>query len=68
MTEPTKISVSLGFTANLGNFQSLRVDVGIQDWTREGEHVDEAFERIYAYVENKLVEKIDQTKEEIDGS
>jgi len=27
----TKVSVTLGYTLNLGNFQSLRVDLGVVD-------------------------------------
>jgi hypothetical protein len=34
--EETKINVTLGYTLNLGNFQSLRLDLGIIDSMREG--------------------------------
>jgi hypothetical protein len=27
--EDTKVSVTLGYTLNLGNFQSLRLDLGV---------------------------------------
>ena len=37
--ENTKINVTLGYTLNLGNFQSLRLDLGIVDSKREGENV-----------------------------
>jgi methyl coenzyme M reductase subunit D len=62
--EQTKINVSLGYTLNLGNFQSLRIDIGIIDSKREGEHVDEAFERVYGFVEQKLAEKVNEAKEQ----
>ncbi len=65
MSETTKIRVGLGFTYNVGNFQSLRVDVAIEDWRREGETTDEGFERVYSYVEAKLLEKVEQTRKEI---
>ena len=52
-------------TLNLGNFQSLRLDLGIVDSKREGENVDEAFERIYKFVEDKLTDKIQEAKSEI---
>jgi hypothetical protein len=61
----TKISVTLGYTLNLGNFQSLRLDLGIVDSKREGENVDEAFSRVYKFVEDKLTEKIQEAKSEI---
>ena len=63
--ENTKINVTLGYTLNLGNFQSLRLDLGIVDSKREGENVDEAFERIYKFVEDKLTDKIQEAKTEI---
>ena len=62
--ENTKINVTLGYTLNLGNFQSLRLDLGIVDSKREGENVDEAFERIYKFVEDKLTDKIREAQEE----
>jgi hypothetical protein len=61
----TKVSVTLGYTLNLGNFQSLRLDLGIIDSKRDGENVDEAFSRVYKFVEDKLTEKIQEAKSEI---
>ena len=61
----TKVSVTLGYTLNLGNFQSLRLDLGIVDSKRDGENIDEAFVRVYKFVEDKLTEKIQEAKSEI---
>ena len=33
----TKVSATLGYTLNLGNFQSLRVDLGVVDYTYKGD-------------------------------
>jgi hypothetical protein len=63
--ENTKITVTLGYTLNLGNFESLRVDLGVSDSRRDGETVDQAFERVYDFVEQKLIEKTKEAKEEI---
>ena len=63
--EDTKVSVTLGYTLNLGNFQSLRLDLGIVDSRRNGETVDQAFERVYKFVEDKLTDKINEAKSEI---
>ena len=63
--EQTKINVTLGYTLNLGNFQSLRIDLGIEDSRRDGETIDEAFGRVYSFVETKLTEKINESKDEI---
>jgi hypothetical protein len=62
--EPTKINVTLGYTLNLGNFQSLRLDLGIVDSKRDGETTNEAFDRVYKFVEDKLTEKIREAQEE----
>jgi len=63
----TKVSVTLGYTLNLGNFQSLRVDLGVEDDKREDEKVEEAFERVYSFVETKLAEKVKEASAEIDS-
>jgi hypothetical protein len=62
--EPTKVSVTLGYTLNLGNFQSLRLDLGVVDSKRDGENTDQAFDRVYKFVEDKLTEKIKEAQEE----
>jgi len=64
--EDTRVSVTLGYTQNLGNFQSLRIDLGIVDSKRDGETVDQAFVRVYKFVEDKLTEKVAEAKVEID--
>jgi hypothetical protein len=63
--EETKVSVTLGYTLNLGNFQSLRLDLGVVDSKRNGENTNDAFERVYKFVEDKLTEKINEAKSEI---
>ena len=61
----TKVSVTLGYTLNLGNFQSLRLDLGVVDSKKDGETTNEAMERVYKFVEDKLTEKINEAKAEI---
>ena len=62
----TKVTVALGYTLNLGNFQSLRVDLGVTDSRRDGENINEAFERVYSFVEEKLAEKVREASSEIE--
>jgi hypothetical protein len=62
--DSTKVNVTLGYTLNLGNFQSLRLDLGVVDSKRDGETTDEAFERVYKFVEDKLTSKIKEAQEE----
>jgi len=61
----TKVSVTLGYTLNLGNFQSLRVDLGVVDHVREGENTNEAMDRVYDFIEAKVVEKVQEAKTEL---
>jgi hypothetical protein len=63
--EDTRVSVTLGYTLNLGNFQSLRLDLGVVDSKRDGENTDQAFERVYQFVEDKLTAKIAEAKSEL---
>lgn len=65
--EDTKVRVALGYTLNLGNFQSLRIDVEVSDTKRDGENTDQAFERVYAFVEDKLAAKVKEASQEIES-
>ena len=62
--DSTKVNVTLGYTLNLGNFQSLRLDLGVTDSTKNGENVEQAFNRVYKFVEDKLTDKIKEAQEE----
>jgi hypothetical protein len=64
--DSTKVKVGLGYTLNLGNFQSLRIDLEVQDNKRDGESTSEAFERVYAFVEAKLGEKVKEAQGDIE--
>jgi hypothetical protein len=61
----TKVKVDLSFTRNLGNYESIKIGIGIEDDVRQGETVDSATERVYAFVEKKLVEKTQEVEEEL---
>jgi hypothetical protein len=65
--DSTRVTVSLGYTLNLGNFQSLRIDLGIEDARRDKESVNDAFERVYSFVETKLAEKVREASSELEG-
>jgi hypothetical protein len=67
MSNSTKVQWSLGYTLNTGNFQSLRLDCQVEDFVREGESTKEASDRIYSFVEDQLIEKLKEAKEEVDG-
>jgi hypothetical protein len=66
MSDKTSVSVTLGYTLNLGNFQSLRVDIGCTDFLREGEDQSVAMERVYKFVEDTVIKKVDEAKKELE--
>jgi hypothetical protein len=61
----TKVKVDLSFTRNLGNYESIKIGIGIEDWVREGETADSATERVYRFVEDKLIQKTQEVEEEL---
>ena len=65
--EDTKVNVGLGYTLNLGNFQSLRIDISVTDNKRDGENINDAFERVYAFVEEKLSNKVKEASAEVES-
>ena len=61
----TKVKVDLSFTRNLGNYESIKIGIGVEDFVRAGEHVDTATDRVYAFVESKLIEKTNEVEQEL---
>ncbi len=63
--ESTHVKVELQFVRNLGNYESLRVSIGVEDYVRDGETVDAATDRVYDFVESKVVEKVSEIEKEL---
>ena len=63
----TKVKIDLSFTRNLGNYESIKIGIGVEDDVRVGENVDSATERVYKFVEDKLIEKTREVEEELKG-
>lgn len=61
----TRVKVDLSFTRNLGNYESIKIGIGIEDDIRSGENVDTATERVYKFVEEKLIQKTQEIEEEL---
>lgn len=66
MSEPTRAKWTLGYTMNLGNFQSLRIDCEISASAQENETATELSSRVYKLVETQLVKKIQEAKKELE--
>ncbi len=65
MENRTQVRVDLSFTRNLGNFESIKIGIGVDDFVRPDENVDTATERVYKFVESKLIEKTQEVEEEL---
>lgn len=63
----TSVKVELQFTRNLGNYESIRVALGVEDFVRSGENTSTATDRVYKFVEDKLVEKMNEIESELKG-
>ena len=61
----TVVKVDLSFTRNLGNYESIKINIGVEDSVRSGETVDAATERVYKFVEEKLIEKTREVEKEL---
>lgn len=62
----TRVRVGLKFVRNLGNYESIHIDLGIEDFVREDDgNVDRAVDRVYKFVESKLLEKVREVEEEL---
>ena len=58
-----KIGVAKGVTKNMDNFESLRVDVWLEDYKQDGESIDEAYVRIGAIVDEELQNQVNSILE-----
>lgn len=65
---PTQVRVDLSFTRNLGNFESIKIGIGVDDYVRDGESVESATDRVYKFVESKLISKTQEVEEELNGN
>lgn len=61
----TRVKVDLSFTRNLGNYESIKVGIGVEDDVRPGENVESATDRVYKFVEEKLISKTTEIEKEL---
>jgi len=62
MSDRTSVTVNLGYTMNIGNYQSFRIDLGCTDFVKDGESYDDAMNRVYSFIESKVVEKLQEAE------
>jgi hypothetical protein len=67
MTNQTSIRIDLQYTRNLGNYENIKIGIAVEDFKRDGESTDEATDRVYKFVESKLIEKVNEVEGELKG-
>lgn len=65
---PTRVRVGLKFVRNLGNYENIHVDVGVEDNVRQGENVSQAMDRVYTFVEEQLIQRVQEIEADLSGS
>lgn len=60
-----RVEVRMGYTRNMGSFESMRIDVGISSDARDSETIQQAYDRVYKFVEERLLEDFEATEEEL---
>lgn len=64
----TQVTAGLTYTRNLGNFENVKVNIEVTDSAREGEKVGDAFDRVYGFVEAKLMQKVQEIENDLKGN
>lgn len=65
---PTRVKVGLKFVRNLGNYENIHVDLGVEDYVRNTETVAQAMDRVYDFVEEQLVRRVQEIEADLSGS
>lgn len=59
------VSYKARFTRNMGNFESLQLEIGVEDEPRGEEKFAEAFNRVKDFVESRLLDEIESLEQQI---
>ena len=61
------VRVGMTLTQNLGNFESIKIDVTVEADTKPDETAAAAIDRVHMLVEKKLEEKMKKALEDLKG-
>lgn len=61
----TNVRVGLGYTVNMKNYESLRVDIAVDTPLAKTESVEDGYKRVREFVENKLMETVEEVKQDL---
>lgn len=63
--EPPRVSVRLGYKMNLGNFENATVEIELEASALQGEKAGDLVDRVYSLTEQKVIEKFNEMKTEL---
>ena len=68
MSDKTVVKVNLKFVRNLGNYESMHVELGVEDWVRDTDaNTDAAMNRVFEFVETKLINKVTELEKDLNN-
>lgn len=59
------VSYRARFTRNMGNFESLQVEIGVEDEPRGDEKFSEAYNRVKNFVETRLLDEVEALENQL---
>lgn len=59
--------MGLKFVRNLGNYENIHVDLGVEDYVRQSESVTDAMDRVYNFVEEQLIQRVQEIEADLSG-
>lgn len=62
------MKVGLKFVRNLGNYENIHVDLGVEDYVRGEETVADAMDRVYEFVEEQLIRRVQEIEADLSGN
>lgn len=60
-----KIIIGFSYTANLGNYESMKINLGIERDLEKGEKFDEAFQYEFSEIQEMVINKINELEDEL---
>ena len=61
----TKVQWEMSTTINLGNYNSARIGVQVEDSAKPDENVKELSNRVYAFVDSELAQRTAELRKEL---
>lgn len=59
------VSYRARFTRNMGDFESLQLEIGVEDEPRGDEKFAEAYNRVKDFVESRLLAEVEELESQI---